>query len=71
MTRAWMDDAACVGRDPDMWFSNDPHDQRNARAVCDNECPVAAQCDLYRRSHSIRHGMWAGVMLKGELSELP
>ena len=68
MSREWMDNAKCVSADidPDIYFSNDPHDQKTAAAVCSN-CPVRNQCDLYRRRNGIRHGMWAGVMLKGEL----
>lgn len=65
----WREKARCASPDldPDMWFSNDHHDQRNAKRICTTECPVAPQCDLLRRTNGERYGMWAGVMLKGQL----
>ena len=69
MSREWMDNAACtaVDVDPDIFFSTDDIDQARAKRICDTQCSVKNQCDLYRRRNSIRHGMWAGVMLRGEL----
>lgn len=52
---AWMDQALCANRDPEIWF-----DERRAEAkrIC-AECPVSQQCgalggDEYR-------GIWGGV----------
>jgi len=67
-TGTWVDDAACVGTDPELWFPTttsekrgDPY--REARAIC-LRCPVVEPClaDALRvdAEHGA-HGMRAGL----------
>lgn len=59
----WMDDDACVGVDPEAFFSVDrDHGKANARAarkVC-RTCPVTQQCQNYADAHNVQ-GIWAGI----------
>jgi len=55
-----MDRAACVGKDPELFFSTDPEDVRRAVRVC-RECPVIKDCRKYAKRHRIGDGIWAGV----------
>ena len=38
----WREDAACRGRDTDLWFRSGQAVQ--ALALCNNKCPVTAEC---------------------------
>ncbi len=54
-TYAWMDQALCVGSNPEIWF--DGYRRAEAQRIC-AKCPVAEQCreagaDEYR-------GVWGG-----------
>lgn len=40
---AWMEQAACAGRDPELWFTFDADEQEVALAVC-RSCPVLDVC---------------------------
>jgi chromosome segregation and condensation protein ScpB len=41
--REWIDQAACVGTDLELWFSTELHDIDKAQVICAS-CPVAAKC---------------------------
>lgn len=55
---AWHSEAACRGRDPDLWFpvGREPADE--ARAACAT-CRVRAECAEAGRSE--RFGIWGGL----------
>jgi WhiB family redox-sensing transcriptional regulator len=58
---AWMDDAACRGVDPDLFFPVrfEASVDVQAKAVCAG-CPVQAECLDYALDHGIKHGIWGG-----------
>lgn len=43
---AWMDDAACINEDPELFFPPSGQSSLAARKVCKG-CPVAKQCLEY------------------------
>ena len=61
--RDWLHDAACAGRDPDLWFHAGSRRRRVALAICSG-CAVARDCcDLGRALGA--SGIWGGQLLKG------
>lgn len=58
----WHSEAACRGKDPDIFFppqvSHTPTDYAEAKAICAT-CPVIDQC-LAAHRHE-RHGCWAAT----------
>lgn len=42
--RHWRDDAACIGVDPELFYATTPNAMREARRICNQECPVKAEC---------------------------
>lgn len=60
--RRWMEDAACVGRDPELWFA-DGNSQKDliqeAKAVC-MDCPVRLDC-LKTACLTRPDGVWGGT----------
>lgn len=60
---AWMDDAACLNVDPDMFFPDtDRHTTQIARAkaVCAS-CPVRDACLEYALRTGVTDGVWGGM----------
>ena len=57
----WMAEAACRGKDPEMFFPGPGRDDqmRSAKAVC-RTCPVKADCLEYAIAECINHGVWGG-----------
>jgi WhiB family redox-sensing transcriptional regulator len=60
----WRDDAACLGRDPDLWFP-DRSDSVTAKAavtIC-AVCPVRGACHREALDHpeTTCHGIWGGL----------
>lgn len=51
----WMDQALCVGADPEIWF--DGKRRAEAKRIC-AECPVAGDCRA--RGADEYRGVWAG-----------
>lgn len=57
----------CAQGDGELWFSNDPLEQRIAKRLC-GTCPIAAQKACLslaldhetNHGHGYRHGIWAG-----------
>jgi WhiB family redox-sensing transcriptional regulator len=67
----WMDDAACIGHDPEWWFPDDrgrggaerSATTQAAKAICAT-CPVSVKClDYVMRVEPgwTKHGIWAGT----------
>ncbi|MCI3240247.1 WhiB family transcriptional regulator [Streptomyces spinosisporus] len=65
MDREWESKAACLGQDPEIWFSQTTWTK--ARRICRDECPVREECleaILARESgtpDSLRAGIFAGL----------
>lgn len=60
---AWMDDAACADKDPNLFFpERGTHGSliRQAKAIC-RTCPVKADCLDYALRHREYHGIWGGT----------
>jgi len=60
----WMDDAACVGYNPDWWFA-DTTPRRSGEAqmaveIC-NECTVQADCLKYAMNQRMFDGIYGGL----------
>lgn len=55
-----MDDAACAGMDPDVFFPERGGSQQPAKAMC-AVCPVRAECLEYALTFKIKHGTWGGM----------
>lgn len=57
----WRDDAACKGRDPDLWFplTSGPGTGLEAREVC-AVCPVRVACLAWAMEHE-PEGIWGGL----------
>ena len=60
--KAWVQDAACLGVDPELWFETDKHSYEHAQAIriC-GTCEVKAQCLKVARKRRERFGIWGGV----------
>lgn len=71
----WVDDAACRGCDPDVFYPPErdgyrgrirqpaPADADLAKLIC-RECPVQVQCLRYAVDHGEPHGIWGGLTPK-------
>jgi WhiB family redox-sensing transcriptional regulator len=60
---AWAANAACVGHDPDLWFTPGEIDDpgpRQAIAIC-RTCPVLDSCLQYALGQPGLHGIWGGT----------
>lgn len=61
---AWMDDAACRGLDPELFFAEGTGGgkmtAKEARAVC-QRCVVRAECLEYALDRREKFGMWGGL----------
>lgn len=61
----WIEDGACVGESPDLFF---PHgagqvDYAPAKAICAT-CPVRLQCLAYALRLHMDDGIWGGTSPK-------
>lgn len=54
----WENQAACVGRNPDWWFSDNPYTTETARTICAG-CPVRLQC--LAKGMGEEFGMFGGL----------
>lgn len=57
----WMDRAACVGADPELFFParGKTDDVAVAKAIC-RSCPVSTDCLEHALVNGERHGVWGG-----------
>jgi WhiB family redox-sensing transcriptional regulator len=63
---AWMDDAACAGLDPGLFFpelGEEGDSVVQAKAVCET-CPVQAECLEFSVVNFEKHGIWGGLTEK-------
>ena len=63
----WMEDANCVGCDPERFFPYIDHsgvarDMRQEKKVCAN-CGVRPECANYALKINANAGLWAGVLI--------
>ena len=58
----WMEDAACLGVDPDLWFPSRGSTGTRAKAICAG-CPVRVECLDYALENNEQHGIWGGLDL--------
>lgn len=56
---SWQSDAACVGHNPQLWFSTDRWDIRDAKAIC-ADCPAKDPCLQFARD-TAADGTWGGT----------
>jgi WhiB family redox-sensing transcriptional regulator len=59
---SWMVDAACIGSDPDLFFSWDMETKDQAREVCAT-CKVRVECLDYAMKGGLNRdmdGIWGG-----------
>lgn len=60
----WMEQAACQGMSPDLFFPQSGNATNAARRVC-GHCTVRADCLSYALRRPERHGIWGGVTVFG------
>lgn len=56
----WMEDAACRGMNPDVFFPQRGESTAEARAVC-ARCPVILRCRHYALANYEKYGIWGGM----------
>ena len=59
----WMTQGACVGEDPDLWFTEarfEPGPAKEAKKICES-CVVQLNCLKYGRDTKQEFGTWGGV----------
>lgn len=57
----WVEDAACAGHDPELWFPKSTASPRTV-AIC-HGCPVRHACLDYALRTRQRHGIWGGLTI--------
>lgn len=64
----WMDDAACIGTDPEEWFPGEGEHAFHAKRICNGTknhppCPVKNECLAFALSNEglVGHGVWGGL----------
>jgi WhiB family transcriptional regulator, redox-sensing transcriptional regulator len=64
MHAAWMDDALCVGGEPNDWFPISEHamseDNTKALAAC-QVCPVRIECAEWAITNRLDYGIYGGM----------
>ena len=60
--RQWVERAACVGIDPELWFATDrdSYERDQAIRIC-GTCDVRTECLKLARKRRERFGIWGGV----------
>lgn len=59
----WVEQAACAGVDPDLFFPDRGASRAAARRVCAG-CPVRAECLEYALEAGEKFGVWGGTSEK-------
>jgi WhiB family redox-sensing transcriptional regulator len=59
-TAPWLDEAACKGMDPELFFPDRGDPTRYAKAVC-ADCPVKYDCLRAALEERERFGIWGGM----------
>lgn len=60
LDRTWLDQAACLGMSPHLFFRPGGGDHTEAKEVC-RDCPVAEECLHYAIAAGETHGVWGGM----------
>jgi WhiB family redox-sensing transcriptional regulator len=60
--RSWVEQAACRGVGPGLFFSDDPFERALACRTCAN-CPVRTACRAYAAATPDTVGVWGGRAL--------
>ena len=67
----WRNRAACLGTDPETWFPlNDAEygpallQAEDAKAICNNRCPVRDACLEWALATNQGFGVWGGLTVK-------
>jgi len=60
MSDHWFNQAACRGKDPDIFFPRSGESPAAARRICAT-CPVRLDCRAYAFAHHITRGVWGGL----------
>lgn len=56
---SWMEEAACRGRSPELFYANEEVLARAGLQVCAS-CPVRRHCLEYALTYGIEDGVWGG-----------
>lgn len=59
-THDWRQNAACKGRDGELWFPTAKANAARAKSICAT-CPVALDCGLWAIHTRQPAGIWGGV----------
>jgi WhiB family transcriptional regulator, redox-sensing transcriptional regulator len=57
----WHERAACRRHDPDLWFSHDTDEQKQAVAIC-RRCPLTDRCLQAALDNHETDGIWGGTL---------
>lgn len=65
----WRTQAACRDEDPDLFFPNGESgpaavQAEEAKAICNNSCPVIEQCLSWAMNSGQQQGVWGGMTEK-------
>lgn len=56
----WQDNAACHGRDTDLFFPEPSGDAEPAKAICGG-CPSRSDCLQWALDNRVEHGVYGGL----------
>lgn len=65
-SREWMDEANCLGLDPDLMFPERGNPAHQAKQICAG-CTVRAECLEFSLLNNERFGIWGGLSAKERL----
>jgi len=57
---AWLEDALCLGTDPEAFFPEHGEQNHDAKRVC-GDCPVADECLAFALAGNVGYGVWGGT----------
>jgi hypothetical protein len=57
----WHKDAACTDYEAELWFPLRSNEAWLATQICNNECPVRAECLQHAVDNDIKYGVWGGM----------
>lgn len=59
-SKPWTEQAACVGEDPEIFFSDQGAPSHEAKRIC-ARCPARATCHQAALDEDEEFGIWAGL----------
>lgn len=60
-TPEWFKGSLCAQEKTELFYSDAPADQREAKLIC-FRCPVQAECLLYAIEREPKYGVWGGTL---------